>query len=100
MSDGLHDDPSLSPVGSHADRDPTLYEWLGGTAALRRLTGVFYGTYVLPDPLLGPLFAGMAADHPERVADWLAEVFGGPITYSTEHGGYPRMIGQHLGRRG
>lgn len=79
--------------------EPTLFEWAGGTSALRRLTRLFYGTYVAPDPLIGPLFAGMAPDHPERVADWLGEVFGGPTTYSTERGGYPHMIRAHLGKR-
>ena len=43
---------------------------------------IFYGTYVPDDPLLGPLFADMSADHPERVAAWLGEVFGGPAGYT------------------
>ena len=46
--------------------------------ALLRLTTIFYEKYVPEDPLLGPLFANMAPDHPERVAAWLGEVFGGP----------------------
>jgi truncated hemoglobin YjbI len=40
----------------------------------------------------------MAADHPQRVARWLAEVFGGPKLYSERHGGYERMVSQHLGK--
>jgi hemoglobin len=32
------------------------------------------------------------------VAHWLAEVFGGPATYTEEHGGYPRMVAKHLNR--
>jgi hypothetical protein len=40
----------------------------------------------------------MSADHPERVARWLGEVFCGPREYSERYGGYPRMISQHLGR--
>jgi hypothetical protein len=40
----------------------------------------------------------MSPDHPERVAAWLAEVFGGPVFYSTTYGGYPRMISQHIGK--
>jgi hypothetical protein len=40
----------------------------------------------------------MSADHPERVAKWLGEVFGGPTCYSDEYGGYPRMISQHIGK--
>jgi truncated hemoglobin YjbI len=44
------------------------------------------------------LFAHSAPDHPERVAKWLGEVFGGPKDYSEEFGGYSRMLSQHLGK--
>jgi truncated hemoglobin YjbI len=40
----------------------------------------------------------MSADHPERVAKWLAEVLCGPHFYSEQYGGYPRMLSQHLGK--
>ena len=40
----------------------------------------------------------MSADHPERVAKWLGEVFGGPTSYSEEYGGYTRMLSQHVGK--
>jgi hypothetical protein len=40
----------------------------------------------------------MSPDHPERVAAWLGEVFGGPQNYSEHDGGYGRMISQHLGK--
>jgi truncated hemoglobin YjbI len=50
------------------------------------------------DPLLAPLFAGMSPDHPQRVARWLGEVFGGPKLYSASYGGYNRMISQHRGK--
>src|SRR6187399_3126280 len=46
---------------------PTLYDWAGGSEALNRLTGVFYDK-VLSDPLLEPVFRGMAGDHPMHVA--------------------------------
>jgi hemoglobin len=36
--------------------------------------------------------------HPEYVADFLAEVFGGPRNYSGQRGGHPHMIGKHLNR--
>jgi CDGSH-type Zn-finger protein/truncated hemoglobin YjbI len=81
------------------DRDPTVFEWAGGLPALMRLTRIFYGKYVPADPLLAPLFAAMSPEHPERVAKWLGEVFGGPKNYSTRYGGYPRMISQHLGKQ-
>jgi Bacterial-like globin len=38
----------------------------------------------------------MSPDHPERVAAWLGQVFGGPPAYSDRYGGYERMISQHL----
>ncbi|WP_414937380.1 hypothetical protein [Amycolatopsis sp. cmx-11-51] len=40
----------------------------------------------------------MDPGHPEHVAVWLAEVFGGPETYSHDHGGHRHMVGRHLGR--
>lgn len=74
---------------------PTVYEWGGGAAAFDRLTTVFYRR-VREDPILSPLFAHMPADHPKHVAAWLAEVFGGPKTYTTELGGYPHMLSKHF----
>ena len=78
--------------------ESTLYDWLGGMPALLRMTKRFYGYYVVNDPLLEPVFADMDPNHPEHVATWLAEVFGGPKTYSAEHGGYNHMVRQHLNR--
>ena len=40
----------------------------------------------------------MAPDHPERVAAWLGEVFGGPHSYSEHFGGYDRMVSRHIGK--
>jgi hemoglobin len=74
----------------------TLYEWAGGAAAIERLTEVFYSR-VHADPILAPVFAHVGDDHAHHVAIWLSEVFGGPATYTTEHGGYPAMLGHHLG---
>ena len=78
--------------------EPTLFEWAGGFPALLRMTRIFYTKYVPEDPLIGPLFASMSPDHPERVAAWLSEVFGGPKFYSERYGGYSRMISQHVGK--
>jgi hemoglobin len=76
---------------------PTLYEWLGGMDALNHLTTRFYEK-VKDDPLIGPIFAQMSADHPKHVAVFLGEVLGGPAEYSERHGGHPHMIRQHLDR--
>jgi len=40
----------------------------------------------------------MSPDHPERLASWLSEVFGGLKFYSERYGGYSRMISQHVGK--
>lgn len=76
---------------------PTLYDWLGGIDPLNRLTTRFY-EHVKDDPLLGPVFAHMGADHPSHVATFLAEVLGGPTAYSEHRGGHPHMIQRHLSR--
>ena len=77
--------------------EPTLYDWAGGEPALRRLTEVFYER-VRADPVLAPVFAQMSEDHPQHVATWLGEVFGGPPRYTEEHGGYPHMLAKHRDR--
>jgi hemoglobin len=74
----------------------TLYEWAGGGEALDRLTSAFYRR-VRADPILAPVFANLPEDHPHHVALWLGEVFGGPPTYTEDHGGYPHMLSKHRG---
>lgn len=76
---------------------PSLYEWVGGIDALNRLSTRFY-QHVKADALLGPVFAHMSDAHPAHVAAFLAEVLGGPATYSERHGGHPHMVRQHLNR--
>src|SRR6187551_673458 len=76
---------------------PSLYEWLGGMPALEKLTSVFYAR-VPQDQILAPVFGRMSAEHPQHVAEFLAEVFGGPKTYSAERGGHAAMIRHHLSR--
>jgi CDGSH-type Zn-finger protein/truncated hemoglobin YjbI len=87
-------DPVPDPL-----HEPTLFEWAGGFPALLDMTRIFYSRYVPEDPLIGPLFADMSPDHPERVAAWLSEVFGGPRFYSERYGGYQRMVTQHAGKQ-
>lgn len=76
---------------------PTLFEWAGGAPALSRLTHVFYDR-VRADPVLAEVFAEMSPQHPEYVALWLGEVFGGPRAYTERRGGYEHMLSRHLGR--
>jgi CDGSH-type Zn-finger protein/truncated hemoglobin YjbI/ferredoxin len=95
---GMHWNVEFQDPIRDPDQEATIFEWAGGYPALLRMTRIFYEKYVPEDPLLAPLFANMAPDHPERVAQWLGEVFGGPRTYSDEHGGYSRMLSQHIGK--
>ena len=95
---GMHYYVNFADPVPDPDATPTLFEWAGGFPALVRTTRLFYEKYVPADPLLGPLFASMSPDHPERVASWLSEVFGGPTFYSERYGGYSRMISQHIGK--
>jgi CDGSH-type Zn-finger protein/truncated hemoglobin YjbI len=95
---GMHWYVDFKDPASDPDDEPTIFEWAGGYPALVRMTRIFYEKQVPEDPLLAPLFANMSPDHPERVASWLGEVFGGPRAYSERHGGYPRMISQHIGK--
>lgn len=76
---------------------PSLAEWAGGRDALRALTLAFYRK-VPTEPLLAKLFAGMDLRHAEHVADFIAEVFGGPPLYSDAGGSHIGMIVKHLGR--
>jgi len=76
---------------------PTLYDWMGGAAAIERLFDAFY-TRVVKDPLLAPVFAAMDPAHARHVAAFIGEVLGGPKVYSGELGGHAHMIRKHLGR--
>ncbi len=95
---GMHWYVSFKDPVADPEHVPTMFEWAGGMPALLRMTRLFYEKYVPNDDLLAPIFASMSPDHPERVAAWLGEVFGGPAAYSTQYGGYTRMISEHLGR--
>lgn len=75
---------------------PSLYEWIGGSEALLRLSEAFYKK-VLRDELIGPLFAKMPPDHPQHVALFLGEVLGGPSEYSAM-GGHARMLSHHFAK--
>jgi truncated hemoglobin YjbI len=58
--------------------EPTLFEWSGGLPALTRMTRLLYEKHIPADPDLAAAFADMPADHAEREAQRMAEIFGGP----------------------
>ena len=75
--------------------EPTLVQWAGGPPALRALIDAFYDR-VESDELLAAFFpGGVSTEHRAHVADWWAEVFGGPATYTAQHGGYEAMLAHH-----
>ena len=76
---------------------PTLYEWAGGLAPLRRMIDCFYDRVEADEALSGFFPGGVSEHHRAHVADWWAEVLGGPETYSEQHGGYESMLRHHLG---
>ena len=75
---------------------PTLFAWAGGRDAFDRMIDAFYDR-VEHDDLLSPLFpGGVHEEHRRNVATWWCEVFGGPMEYTAELGGYERMVHKHL----
>jgi hemoglobin len=91
---GTHETDDDGAAGTA--RRGSLYEAVGGTEALRRLSGTFYAK-VLADPLLAPVFADFTPAHREHVAVWLAEVFDGPARFTADLGGHQALLSAHLG---
>jgi hemoglobin len=74
----------------------SLYEDVGGIDGLRKLSNDFYDR-VLADDVLADMFAHFTPTHVDRVAVWLAEVFGGPADFTTRLGGHQALLRSHLG---
>jgi hemoglobin len=76
---------------------PSLYQWAGEAAAIRRLMDCFYDC-VEEDDLISPYFpGGVSEEHRAHVATWWSEVLGGPAGYTDELGGYENMLAHHRG---
>jgi CDGSH-type Zn-finger protein/truncated hemoglobin YjbI len=88
-------DPVLDP-----DHTPTLYEWCGGISALGRLSRLFFERHIPEDPLLAPVFANAPADEPQRMAEWLGRLLGGPPGDPDPTADYPRVLGSDAGAFG
>jgi hemoglobin len=76
-----------------ADAEPiSIYEAIGGRAALTAAVDRFYGR-LLADPALGPFFpGGVGARHRAYVITVLGEALGGPERYRG-----PDIVGAHRG---
>ena len=70
----------------------SVYEAIGGRAALTAAVDLFYGR-LLDDPVLGPLFPrGAGARHRAYVVTVLGQALGGPERYRG-----PNLTGAHRG---
>jgi hemoglobin len=79
-------------------KTPSLYEWAGGIDRIEALFAEFYER-VPADEVLAPVFARMSKEHFRIVANFVAEVLGGPKLY-TEDGrhSHASMVAKHVGR--
>lgn len=74
-----------------------MFEFAGGEPAFRRLAAAHHER-CLQDPVLSHPFSHPGhPQHVERLANYWAEVFGGPARYSESCGGYAGMLGIHAG---
>jgi hemoglobin len=74
---------------------PSLYEFAGRRPAFRRLAAAHHQR-CLDDPVLSHAFSHPGhPQHVERLADYWAEVLGGPPAYSGACGGQSAMLEMH-----
>jgi hemoglobin len=75
---------------------PTIFDWAGGREAFARWLDRFYDLVEREAPDIARLFGGsVSQEHRMLVTDWWSEVMGGPAVYSTQRGGYERMLSRH-----
>ncbi|HXM58874.1 MAG TPA: group II truncated hemoglobin [Candidatus Dormibacteraeota bacterium] len=73
----------------------SIYEFAGGAPAFRALADAHHQR-CLADPVLNHPFSHPGnPEHIQRLADYWAEVFGGPKRYSEEFGGHSAMLDIH-----
>lgn len=79
-------------------RQPTLYEYAGGAAAMLRLAQAHHAR-CLADPELNHPFShpGQHPQHVARLAAYWGEVFGGPPAYSALGGDQSSLVVMHSG---
>ena len=75
----------------------SMFEFAGGKPAFAALATAHHRR-CLEDPVLSHPFSHPGnPDHVARLADYWAEVFGGPPRYSEAFGGHSAMLGIHAG---
>ena len=76
----------------------SIFEFAGGDAAFLALAAAHHERCLADPELNHPFSHGVNPEHIERLADYWAEVFGGPARYSGSHGGHSTMLGIHAGQ--
>jgi hemoglobin len=77
---------------------PSMFEVAGGDPAFAALAAAHHRR-CLEDPVLSHPFSHPGnPEHVKRLADYWAEVFGGPPRYSESFGGHSAMLGIHAGQ--
>jgi hemoglobin len=74
-----------------------MFEFAGGDPAFLALAAAHHERCLQDPELNHPFSHGVNPQHIERLADYWAEVFGGPARYSELHGGHSAMLGVHAG---
>jgi len=76
----------------------SVYEAVGGAAALERLAGAWHRR-CLQDPVVSHAFShpGLHPRHVERLAAYWGEALGGPLRYTTEIGDHSHVLRLHSG---
>ena len=75
-----------------------MFAFAGGEDAFLALATAFHRR-CLEDPVLEHPFSHPGnPEHVQRLADYWAEVFGGPPRYSGSFGGHSAMLGIHAGQ--
>jgi hemoglobin len=88
---------SASNAGKSPQAHASLYDQIGGEAAVTKAVDLFYKK-VMGDPLLRPFFEGMDMQRQKHMQKaFLTAAFGGPNTYS---GRGMRRAHEHLVRQG
>jgi hemoglobin len=76
----------------------SMFDFAGGEQAFAALAAAFHRR-CLEEPVLSHPFSHPGnPEHVDRLADYWAEVFGGPPRYSEAFGGHSAMLGIHAGQ--
>ena len=76
----------------------SMFEFAGGEPAFLALAAAHHERCLQDPELNHPFSHGVNPEHVQRLADYWAEVFGGPARYSESHGGHSTMLGIHAGQ--